>query len=158
MMSEDADWKLPWAGGCRCGGVRLRVTRPPLLAGACHCTGCQLMTGSAYSLTLSLPTDGFEVVSGEPVIGGLGGPQVHHFHCPSCKSWMFTRAEGFDWFVNLRPSMLDEHHWFVPYVELWTSEKLPWATTPARHGYETVPQMADFEMLMQAYAEEGARP
>jgi hypothetical protein len=34
------DWKLPWDGGCRCGEVRVRVTKPPLLAGACHCTGC----------------------------------------------------------------------------------------------------------------------
>ena len=40
---------------------------------------------------------------------------------------MFTRADGMDWFVNLRPSMLDEHGWFAPFVETWTSEKLPWA-------------------------------
>lgn len=158
MSGSDSEWKLPWEGGCRCGEVRIRVTKPPLLSGACHCTGCQRMTASAYSLTISLPADGLEVVAGEPVIGGLHGPDSRHFHCPRCKSWMFTRAEGFDWFVNLRPSMLDEHGWFVPYVELWTREKLPWAATSARHSYETVPQIAEFEMLMKAHAAEGARP
>ncbi len=35
-MAQDDSWKLPWHGGCRCGEVRLRVTRPPLLAAACH--------------------------------------------------------------------------------------------------------------------------
>jgi hypothetical protein len=151
-------WNLPWDGGCRCGAVRIRVTMPPLLAGACHCTGCQVMSASAYSLTLSLPSDGLEVIQGEPVIGGLHGPVSHHFHCGHCKTWIFTRAEGFDWFVNLRPSVLDDHTWFEPYAELWTREKLPWASTPARHSFETVPEMADFERLMKAYAEEGARP
>src|SRR5215213_574415 len=83
-------WKLPWEGGCRCGAVRIRVTKPPLLTGACHCTGCQKMTASAYSLTLTLPADGFEVTKGEPVLGGLRGPVSHHHHCPDCLSWIFT--------------------------------------------------------------------
>ena len=68
------DWKLPWEGGCRCGRVRLRVTEPPLLASACHCTGCQRMSSSAFSLTLTVPSGGFEVTAGEPVVGGLHGP------------------------------------------------------------------------------------
>lgn len=157
-MEKEDDWKLPWEGGCRCGEVRVRVTKPPLLAGACHCTGCQTMTASAYSLTLTLPSDGLEPIAGEAVIGGLHGPDAHHFHCPRCKAWLFTRAEGFDWFVNLRPSALDDHRWFEPFVELWTSEKLPWASTPARRSYETVPPMAEWEDLMEAYAAEGARP
>lgn len=55
------------------------------------------MSASAFSLTLTLPSDGFEVLEGKPTIGGLHGAEAHHFHCPRCKSWMFTRAEGFDW-------------------------------------------------------------
>ena len=152
------EWRLPWQGGCRCGRVRFTVTEPPLLAGACHCAGCRKMSASAYSLTLTLPSGGFVVSAGEPVIGGLHGPQSHHFHCPHCKSWMFTRAEGFDWFVNLRPTMLDEHLWFEPFVELWTRDKLPWAATPARHSFEADPPIEQWEMLMKAYAAEGRRP
>lgn len=151
-------WRLPWEGGCRCGAVRLRVTKPPLLSGACHCTGCQRMSASAYSLTLTLPSDGFEVAAGEPVIGGLHGPVSHHFHCPQCLAWLFTRAEGFDWFVNLRATMLDDHGWFAPFVELWTRDKLPWAETGASRSYEGDPDMSEWEGLMQAYAAEGARP
>lgn len=152
------EWNLPWDGGCRCGAVRVRVTRPPLLTGACHCAGCQAMSASAYSLTVTIPADGFAVTQGAPVPGGLRGPVSHHFHCPDCKSWMFTRAEGFDWFVNLRPSMLDDHRWFAPYVDIWAGEGFPWAATGAKHRFEGTPQMADFEALMKSYAEEGARP
>lgn len=32
------DWKLPWHGGCLCGGIRFRISVPPFLTMACHCT------------------------------------------------------------------------------------------------------------------------
>ena len=152
------EWKLPWEGGCRCGEVRVRVTKPQLLAGACHCAGCQKMTAGAYSISLAIPSDGFAVTKGDPVIGGLRGPQSRHHHCPSCLSWLFTRNEGMEWFVNLRAPVLDDHRWYEPYVELWTDEKLPWASTGARRSYATVPEMAEFETLMEGYSSEGARP
>lgn len=150
------DWKLPWDGGCRCGAVRIRVSKAPLLAMACHCTGCQTMSASAFSLSLAIPSEGFAVTRGELALGGLD--RDTHFFCPRCMTWMFTRPPGMDWFVNLRPSMLDDHGWFVPFAETWTREKLPWAATPAKHGYETMPELGAFEPLIEAYAAEGVRP
>jgi hypothetical protein len=146
---------LPMDGGCRCGRVRLRVSAPPLLTMACHCTGCQTMSASAFSLSVAIPAAGFAVTQGEPVIGGLHGAARHYF-CPHCKSWMFTRMEGLDDFVNLRPSMLDDHAWFAPFIETYMSEKLPWAATGAVHSYEKFPAMEDFGRLMQEYTARAA--
>ncbi len=95
-----------------------------MLTSACHCTGCQKMSGSAFSLTLTVPAAAFELLQGEPVIGGLHGPVAHHYHCDHCKSWVFTRAEGIDWFVNVRTTMLDAPDDARPFLETWTSEKL----------------------------------
>lgn len=149
--------KLPWEGGCRCGRVRFKVSAQPLLTMACHCTGCQRMTASAFSLSVAIPSEGFEVTEGEPVIGGLHGATRHYF-CPHCLSWMFTRPEGMDWFVNLRATMLDDASWFTPFIETWTSEKLPWATTPAVHSYAAVPALEDYEGLLQEYASGAPKP
>jgi hypothetical protein len=122
---------------------------------ACHCTGCQKMSASAYSLSAAIPADGFAAIDGEPVIGGLHGASRHYF-CPHCKSWMFTRPEGLDWFVNLRPTMLDDASWYSPFIETFTREKLPWATTSAVHSYETFPPMEAYEGLLRAFAERAA--
>ena len=65
------DWKLPWEGGCRCDQTRVRMSAAPLISATCHCTGCQRMSASAFSLTLAIPMGGFEVTQGKPVIGGL---------------------------------------------------------------------------------------
>jgi hypothetical protein len=144
-------WNLPWEGGCRCGQVRLRIGAPPIITMACHCTGCQRMSASAFSLSAAIPSEGFAVIQGEPVIGGLHGASRHSF-CPYCMSWMFTRPEGIDAFVNLRPTMLDDSRWFTPFIETWTSEKLPWASTPAVHSFERLPAMNEYEGLAKAYA------
>ena len=143
---------LPMEGGCRCGQIRLRISAPPILTMACHCTGCQKMSASAFSCSAAIPSDGFEVIQGEPVIGGLHGDDIHHYHCPHCKSWLFTRPQGMDWFVNLRPTTLDDAGWFSPFIETYTSEKLSWATTPAVHAYEKFPPFEDYEALVKEFA------
>jgi hypothetical protein len=139
--------------------VRLKITAPPLLAMACHCTGCQRMSASAFSLSVAFPSEGFSVTQGEPAIGGLHGASRHYF-CPYCMSWMFTRSEGMDWFVNVRSTMLDDPRSFAPFVETWTSEKLQWATTPAVHSFAALPTMEAYEGLIGEYADwrKGAQP
>jgi hypothetical protein len=148
------DCRLPWDGGCRCGQVRFRVTLPPLITSACHCTGCQRMTGSAFSLTVTVPSEGFAVSEGEPVVGGLHGA-ARHFFCPWCMSWIFTRAEGLDWFVNVRATMLDDAAWFAPFIETYTSEKLAWAATPAVESFPRFPDEADYPRLIEAFRMRG---
>jgi hypothetical protein len=143
---------LPWDGGCRCGQTRFRITQPPLLTMACHCTGCQRMSASAFSTSIAVPAAGFAVTKGEPVIGGLHGPQVRHHHCSNCKSWMFTRMEPDMGFVNVRATLLDDARWFEPFIETYTSEALPWAKTPAKHSYEKFPAMEDYARLTREFA------
>jgi hypothetical protein len=144
--------KLPMAGTCRCGQVKIEISAPPLMTAACHCTGCQRMSGSAFSLTAIIPAGGFRVTEGEPVIGGLRGPELDHYFCPACMSWMFTRVKAYDAFVNVRPTMLDDPSWFSPFIETMTKEKLAWAQTPALHKFEGFPPMEDFGKLIDEFS------
>jgi hypothetical protein len=144
---------LPIEGACRCGEVRMKVSAPPMITMACHCRGCQRMSASAFSCSAAIPSAGFEVTAGEPVIGGAHGDDTHHFHCPRCKSWLFTRPVGMDWFINIRPTMLDDTRWFAPFVETYTSTQFPWALTGAARSFEEFPPLEAYESLMQEYAQ-----
>ncbi|MCB1470622.1 MAG: GFA family protein [Rhizobiaceae bacterium] len=143
---------LPLKGSCRCGLVEIELTKAPICTAACHCRGCQKMSSSAYSLTAMVPAEGFAVTKGEPVIGGLHGADIHHYFCPHCMTWMFTRPQGFD-FVNVRPTMLEDTAWFRPYMETYTRTKLPFAETGAVRSFETFPAMEEIGELVQGYAE-----
>lgn len=146
------DPPLPAEGGCRCGKLRFRVSKPALFASACHCTGCQRMTGSAFSLTCSLSADGFEVTEGTPVIGGLRGPDTHHHHCDHCKSWVYSVTAGVP-FVDLRATLLDDPSGFEPFIEVHLAEKLPWVVPAADRCFDKEPDGPAWPDLMRAFAE-----
>jgi hypothetical protein len=143
---------LPAEGGCRCGALRFRVTMQPIMTSACHCTGCQRMSGGAFSTTAMIPVDGFEVIAGTPVVGGMKAAEIRHQHCPECLSWVFTTFPDAP-FVNLRAVMLDDTSWFAPFVESYTSEKLPWAEVNARHSFPQFPPPEARAALMTEFAE-----
>lgn len=143
---------LPIEGSCRCGKLRFRVTQAPMITMACHCTGCQKMSASAFSLSVAIPENGFEIIAGEPVIGGLHGDMARHHHCDWCKSWVYTLPPEGAGFVNVRPTMLDDASWYTPFIETYTSEALAWAKTPARHSFPGFPPMESFGALIAEYA------
>lgn len=138
-------------GSCRCGQLRLKVKGRPMITMACHCTGCQRMTASAFSLSALYHESAVEISGLEPVIGGLHGDLHHHF-CPHCLSWVFTRAAMIGPMINVRATMLDNAAELTPFIETQTAEKLPWATTPAAHSFERFPPMERFPALAEEYA------
>jgi hypothetical protein len=107
---------------------------------ACHCKGCQKLTGGAYSLTLMIPTAGFEV-DGETQIGALHRAESQHHYCPRCLTWLYTTAPTLEamGFLNV-------------------TQKLPGVVTGAKHAFSSFPPSAEYGRLMQEYAAEGARP
>jgi hypothetical protein len=143
--------QLPVEGQCMCGQVRMRISVPPVMTMACHCKGCQKLSASAFSLTAMIPTPGFEVLAGEPQIGAMHGAS-QYFYCPNCLNWLFTRPAGFDFAVNVRPTMFGIEEWSTPFVETFASEKLPWAFTAAHFSFDQYPPQDQYGMLMGEYA------
>ena len=137
-------------GGCRCGKVRFEVSGEPLITLACHCTGCQHMTASAFSLSEGYSADAFRLTLGQTVIGGIRGGTRHH-HCDDCKSWLYTEPEGVEGYLNVRSTMFDKPRKEPPFVECYLSEALPWARIDAAHGYDKFPAMEEWPGLIQEF-------
>ena len=138
-------------GHCRCGAVRFAVSGRPILTFACHCTGCQRMSASAFSLSSLYTADRFEQLSGATELGGLKGGTQHSF-CSSCLSWLWTVPEGMDDYVNIRSTMLKAPSRHRPYIDCWLTEGLSWASSGACKGYDKVPGPQEFEALAAEYA------
>ncbi len=143
----------PLSGACRCGALRMEITAPPFMTAACHCTGCQRMASSAFSLTMMVAADAFRVTEGTPVTAGAGSPDLTHYACPECHSWVYTQMTGFD-FVNLRSALFDDPTWTRPFIETQRAEALPWVPELAPHGFDRFPEMESFPELIAAFAAE----
>jgi hypothetical protein len=68
----------------------------------------------------------------------------------------FTQPEGMHEFVNVRASMIDDVRSHSPFIETYTDEKLPWATTPAVHSFSRFPSQKDFPHLLAEFAKHRA--
>jgi hypothetical protein len=114
------------------------------------------MTSSAYSLSAFYPMTKFELLSGTPVPGALHGPS-RHMYCQHCMSWVYTRPEAMDDFVNVRSPMIDGDPFGKPFIETAVDEALPWARLHAAHEFEGFPPRERFPALIAEFLSQESR-
>lgn len=110
------------------------------------------MTGGAYSSTVCVPEDGFELIAGSTVVGGMHAEDLRHQHCDWCKGWTHTTFPAGRGFVNVRGGALDQPGWFAPFIESYLSEALPWAVVGAPHQFQRFPDRNEYPALLQGFA------
>jgi hypothetical protein len=123
--------KLPQTGGCQCGKIRYEVTEAPQLVYTCHCTDCQRLTSSAFSMGLVLAEAAFHCsgIEPRPLQRTADSGRVNtRLVCPECGSWVCGMPrEGV---IRVRAGTLDDTSWLRPTRHIWTRSKQPWITLP----------------------------
>jgi hypothetical protein len=126
---EGITMKLPQTGGCQCGKIRYEVTEAPQLVYTCHCTECQRLTGSAFSLGAIVPEAAFRISGIEPRplqrVADSGRVNTR-FVCPECATWVHSAPR--DGLMRFRAGTLDDRSWLLPTRHIWTRSKQPWVT------------------------------
>ena len=67
-------------GACHCGYIRIEGDADPEKTTVCHCTDCQVGTGSAFRVNVPVPGATFRI-TGQPAESG--NPRLQAF-CPRC--------------------------------------------------------------------------
>jgi hypothetical protein len=125
--------KLPQTGGCHCGAVRYEITEAPQLVYACHCTDCQKITSSAFSMAIVLPTGAFRLIKGEPQAvqrTADSGYVATRMICSNCGSWVYAGPRPGSTVRNVRAGTLDDTSWLRPTAHIWARSKQPWVVLP----------------------------
>jgi hypothetical protein len=137
---------LPLSGGCMCGAVRYEISEAPLRVYACHCTDCQRVTGSAFSIGVVISTNAFRTTGKElalaPPILAASGRTKRLGICPDCGVWVFDAPRPSSTFPGLvrvvRGGTFDDTHWITPTIHYWTQSALKWVVLDGTR-YETQP-------------------
>ena len=122
-----------YEGGCQCGKLRYRVDGEPLVLVACHCTECQRQSGSAFGMSLVVPRESFELLSGEPrtfTRKADSGGSVDCAFCGECGTRIFHSPSKLPTTLNVKPGTLDDTSWLSPAMHTWVSSKQPWVPIP----------------------------
>ena len=84
-------------GQCHCGSVTYQADIDPERVSICHCTDCQVLTGSPYRVTVICSGEQIRMTGKVPKVyaktGDNGRTRFQHF-CPECGSPLFTSGEG----------------------------------------------------------------
>ena len=146
-------------GGCTCGAVRYRITKPLLACYICHCHRCQKRSGSPFSMSVVLPVGGFEMTQGAPLEIARTRPDGavnRSWVCPDCHSRLHTQRGG-SRALNLRAGTLDETAWLRPMAQFWTTSAQPWAIQRGEIlSYAGQPE--DYTPMLDAWKRAGLTP
>ena len=111
---------------------RYAITEEPQSVYTCHCTACQRLTSSAFSMGLVVAEAAFRLSGVEPKalqrVADSGRVNTR-LVCPECGSWICSLPR--DGFVRVRAGSLDDTSRLRPTRHIWTRSKQPWITFAA---------------------------
>ena len=135
--------KFPLTGGCQCGKLRYEIMEAPRLVCSCHCTDCQKITSSAFSMAVVVTEDAFHLTAGEPhLVQRLAdsGRMTTRWVCSDCGTWLTGTPRMGGVLRLVRAGTLDDTSWLRATVHFWTRSKQPWVTLPdGDRKFETQP-------------------
>jgi hypothetical protein len=127
-------------GSCHCGAISFTAQIDPARVMVCHCSDCQVMSGSPFRAVVPAPVDTF-LLRGEPKryikTADSGNRRVQAF-CGDCGTPLFATAPENATQVVIRTGCLKQKAQLVPQAQIWQRSALPWIT-----GVPSLPGSSD---------------
>ena len=118
-------------GSCHCGHITYEADVDPDSAHVCNCTDCQMLTGSAFRVTVHAPKAGFRLLTGQPkayVKTADSGAKRRHSFCPNCGTPVHSSADTDNPHTySLRVGCLKQRAQLPPQKQNWRRSALAWA-------------------------------
>lgn len=115
-------------GHCYCGKVSFTAEIDPNAMSICHCADCQMLSGSAYRVSLRADADKTQF-TGTPKsfikVGDSGNRRRQGF-CGDCGSPLFACDEVNPQTYMLRVGTITQRAQFHLNKQIWMQSRLPW--------------------------------
>jgi hypothetical protein len=116
-------------GACHCGNITYEAEIDPAKVGVCHCTDCQKLSGTAFSVYVPAPSQSFRLLTGQPKIyvktAESGSKRAQAF-CPECGSRLYAAAASDPKIFNIRVGTVHQRAELQPRIQLWCRSALGW--------------------------------
>jgi hypothetical protein len=118
-------------GSCHCGNVSYEAEIDPDRVNLCNCTDCQMLTGTAFRVSVRAPRNGFRLLKGELtayVKTADSGTRRRHSFCRICGTPVYATADVPDPpTYALRVGCLRQSASLPPKTRSWLKSALAWA-------------------------------
>ena len=117
-------------GACLCGQVSYDAEIDVERVAICHCTDCQVNSGTAFGVVAHVIDGRFTLLSGTlkefEKIAESGRVRKLSF-CPECGTRIHARTDGDpSAFFGLRVGTIRQRRALQPKIQVWSRSALPW--------------------------------
>lgn len=117
-------------GGCHCGNISYQAEIDPDNVAICHCTDCQVLSGTAYRVVVYVSSDCVTFAGGDAKIyvkTAASGNLRHQVFCPECGTQLYaTSAEEPPKILGIRLGTARQVSQLPPKKQLWCRSALSW--------------------------------
>ena len=118
-------------GSCHCGAIHYEAEVDPATVGVCHCTDCQILTGTAFRVFIRAAPGTFRITSGTPRIyikTADSGSKREQAFCEHCGSPLYASSVGGPEprLYSLRAGTIHQRDQLRIAHQIWTRSRSPW--------------------------------
>ena len=118
-------------GRCHCGQITYEAEIDPADVSACHCTDCQMLTGSVYRVSVRAPRATFRLLTGvlkTYIKTADSGTKRAHSFCGNCGTPVYACAIDNPPTYSLRVGCLVQRAQLAPRKQIWCQSAVPWSS------------------------------
>ena len=115
-------------GACHCGRISFTAEVDPARVMVCHCSDCQVLSGSPFRAVVAVPIGSF-TLRGEPkgyVKVAESGNRRSQVFCPECGTPLYATAPDNPTAVIIRLGCVKQRAELAPAVQIWHQSSMPW--------------------------------
>jgi hypothetical protein len=115
-------------GACHCGSISFTAEIDPSRVMICHCTDCQVLSGSPLRAVVAAPIGSF-VLRGQPksyIKVAQSGNRRAQVFCPECGTPLYATAPENATSVVIRLGCVEQRDQLKPAVQIWQHSAMPW--------------------------------
>lgn len=115
-------------GACHCGSISFTAEIDPSRVTVCHCTDCQVLSGSPFRAVVAAPIGSF-VLHGQPksyIKVAQSGNRRAQVFCPECGTPLYGTAPENATSVIIRLGCVEQRAQLQPTVQIWQHSAMPW--------------------------------
>jgi hypothetical protein len=116
-------------GKCLCGLVSYEAEIDPAKISLCHCTDCQINSGSGFRIGTLVGKDDFRLLSGQLktyIKTAQSGAKRALAFCPECGTHIYGTDAGNPQIYSLRVATSRQRGELIPSVQIWRRSAFGW--------------------------------
>lgn len=135
-------------GACHCKAVSFTAQIDPSRVMVCHCTDCQVLSGSPFRAVVAAPIGQFTVqgpTKSYVKVAQSGNRRAQVF-CPECGTPLYATAPENATSVVIRLGCVEQRSQLKPSVQIWQHSAMPWLSelpsvpgSPAQQSFMPAP-------------------